>query len=85
MPSAPYPCKVLRLCFYVTLRSGVGTFRLGSTLGLRGKRFFSNEANSETAIDKTQQTDSATCKFVGFGSEIVTVMMQEGSCNTSAR
>ena len=48
--------KMLRLCFYVTL-SEVGAFRLGSTLSLHGKRFFSNEANLETAIDNVKQTD----------------------------
>ena len=48
--------KMLRLCFYVTL-SEVGTFRLGSTLGVHGKQFFSNEVNLETAIDNVQQTD----------------------------
>ena len=46
---------------------------------------FSNEANSETAIDNAQQTDSASCKFVCFGSETVTVMMQVGYYNASAR
>ena len=67
------------LCYAL---SGIGTFRLDSTLGLHGKRFFSNEANSETAIDNAQQTDSASCKFV---SETVTVMMQVGYYNASVR
>ena len=63
----------------------MGTFRLGSTLGLHGKRFFSNEANLETAIDNAQQTDSAPCKFDCFDGEAVTVMMQVGYYNASAR
>ena len=63
----------------------VGTFGLGSTFGLHGKRFFSNEANSETAIDNAQQTDSVPCKFVCFGSETVAVMIQMGYYNASAR
>ena len=46
---------------------------------------FSNEANSETAIDYAQQTDLASYKFVCFGSETVTVMMQVGYYNASAR
>ena len=53
-------------------------------LGLQGKCFFSNEANSQTAIENAQQTDSASCKFVCFGSEIVTVMMQVSYQNASA-
>ena len=50
-----------------------------------GNDFFSHEANSETAIDNAQQTDSALCKFVCFGSETVTVMMKVGCYNASAR
>ena len=46
---------------------------------------FSNEANSQSAIDNAQQADSASCKFVCFGSETVTVMMQVGYYNASAR
>ena len=43
-----------------------------------GKDFFSNEANSQTAIDNAQQTDPASCKFVCFGGETKTIMMQLG-------
>ena len=49
-----------------------------------GDNFFSNEANSETAIDNAHQTDLAPCKFVCFGSETVTAMMQVGYYNASA-
>ena len=47
--------------------------------------FFSNEANSETAIDNAQKTDSASGRFVCFGNETVTVMMQVGYYNASAK
>ena len=50
-----------------------------------GNDFFSNQANSQTAIDNAQQTDLASCKFAGFGSETATVMMQIGYHNASAR
>ena len=49
------------------------------------KTIFSNEADSETATDNAQQTDSASCKFVCFGSETLTVVMQVGYYNASAR
>ena len=49
------------------------------------KTIFSNEANSETAIDNAQQTDSASCKFICFGGETVVVMMQVGYYNASVR
>ena len=52
---------------------------------LHGKGFFSNESNSETAINNVQKTDSTSCKFVDFGSETVTVMMQVSNYNASAR
>ena len=47
--------------------------------------FFLNEANLQTVIYNTQKTDPAPCKFVGFGSETVTAMMQVGYCNAIAR
>ena len=49
------------------------------------KTIFSNEVNSDTAIDNARQTDSASCKFVSFGSETVAVMMQAGHYNASSR
>ena len=49
------------------------------------KMICSNEANLQTAIENAQQTDSASCKFVCFGSEIVTVMMQVSYNNASTR
>ena len=49
------------------------------------KTIISNQANSETAIDNAQQTDSALCKFVCFDGETVAVMMQVGYYNTSVR
>ena len=41
------------------------------------KMIFSNKSNSETAIDNMQQTDSASCTFVSFGSETERVMTHE--------
>ena len=52
---------------------------------LHGKSVFSNKSNSETAINNVQKTNSTLCKFVDFGSEAVTVMMQVGYYNASAR
>ena len=48
-------------------------------------KVFSNESNLETAINNVQKTDSTSCKFVDFGSETVTVMMQVSYYNASAR
>ena len=47
------------------------------------KMIIFNEANSQTAIDNAQKTDPAPCKFVGFGSETVTAMMQVVYYNAS--
>ena len=49
------------------------------------KRIFSNDANSQTAIDNVQEIDFASFKLFCFGSETVTVMMQVGYYNASAR
>ena len=52
---------------------------------LHGKRLFSKKSNLETAINNVKQTVSASRKFVGFGYETVTVMMQVGYCSISAQ
>ena len=70
------------LC-YALIRGG----HIQTRFGFRPnwKTIFSNEAKSETAVNNALQTDSASCKFVCFGSETVTVMTQVGYYNASAR
>ena len=60
----------------------VGITRFGSTYVVK---VFLNESNSETAIKNVQKTDSTSCKFVDFGSETVTVMMQVRYYNASVK
>ena len=83
MLSALCPCNAkesatVRLCYTLIRCRHIQT---QFDLGLQGKRFFYNEANSQTAIDNAHQTDSESCKFVGFGTGTVTVKMQVGYHN----
>ena len=52
---------------------GVGIITLVFTCMVK---VFSNELNSEIAVNNVQKTDSTSCKFVGFSSETVMIMMK---------